>query len=145
VYTLDRGGARTYLPLRVIEHHSPVTGQDKLDRAGLDPLLSLLAALSDLPQGTRMIFQLALSAAGEDWSVGHAQEADRYSLEQSRDDQHQVQQRAVREQQKQERQEEAPRAGCLFVAVRCEIRSSSAQQDSREHSTRLQLPRQIWY
>jgi Helicase HerA, central domain/Type IV secretion-system coupling protein DNA-binding domain len=117
VYALRPGGARTYLPLRVVEHHSPVTGQAKLDRAGLDPLLGLLATLSDLPEGTRVIFQLALSAAPEGWSLGHAQEADRYSLEQNRDDQHQAQQEVVREQQKRERREEARYRQSSFAAT----------------------------
>ncbi len=102
VYELRRGGAETYLPLRVSEPHHLVRdrgSQSKLDTAGIDPLLGLLAALSTLPQQTRVVFQLALAAAPEGWSRGYEQSADQHSLYQNRSERHQQQPDVLHDQQ----------------------------------------------
>ena len=82
VYELRRGEEHIFLPLRV-------SGEARLlSSGGLDPLLGLLAPLATLPEETRVIFQLALAAAPDRWSVGQEESADRYSLHQIRENRH---------------------------------------------------------
>ena len=94
VYELRRGAAEKYLPVRVNSPHYPV-GNGKREDAAADPLLGLLATLSNLPPQTRLVLQLAAAAAPEEWSRGYLREADQYSLYQSRDERRRQQQERI--------------------------------------------------
>lgn len=72
-----RPGAASHLPLR--------TWTDReLEAAGTDPLVGVLAALSRVPPGMRVVAQLALVPAATTWSKANLRMAFEHPLEQER-------------------------------------------------------------
>ncbi|HZU12201.1 MAG TPA: hypothetical protein VFB58_05115 [Chloroflexota bacterium] len=59
--------APAYLPLRTFSDEDV----DAVRRAQADPVLGILAALHDLPEGWRALSQLVLRPAPDDWSQGY--------------------------------------------------------------------------
>ncbi len=70
-------GAAPSQPLRVFEDR-------ELAEAGIDPVVGLLAALENLPPGTRAVAQLAMVPARPDWSRAYQRQALEHALEPER-------------------------------------------------------------
>ncbi len=70
-------GAAPSQPLRVFE-------QRELAQEGIDPVVGLLAALENLPAGTRAVAQLALVPAAPNWSRAYQRQALEHALEPER-------------------------------------------------------------
>ncbi len=70
-------GAAPSQPLRVFEDR-------ELAQAGIDPLLGLLAAVENLPPGTRAVAQLAMAPAAPNWSRAYQRQALEHALEPER-------------------------------------------------------------
>jgi hypothetical protein len=70
-------GAAPSQPLRVFEDR-------ELTEAGIDPLLGLLAAVENLPPGTRAVAQLAIAPAVPNWSRAYQRQALEHALEPER-------------------------------------------------------------
>lgn len=69
-----RPGAASYLPLRAWNRR-------ELLEEGADPLLGILAAFGDLPEGVRAVAQLALLPASPTWSASQRRRAVEHPLE----------------------------------------------------------------
>jgi len=72
-----RAGAAAYLPLRA-------WGERDLLQEGADPLLGILAVFNHLPQGVRVVTQLALVPAAPTWSQAYRRKSVEHPLEQER-------------------------------------------------------------
>jgi len=71
-------GAPSYLPLQSWE-------EEKGERPGTDPMLGLLGALANLPEGTRAIAQIALVPAKPTWSHPNQRKGIEHALEPERE------------------------------------------------------------
>src|SRR5205814_10159232 len=69
-----------YLPIRIFADHEVDAGRT----AQADPILPVLAALGDLPDGWRALSQLVLRPAPDDWSRGYMRLAVEHPLAQER-------------------------------------------------------------
>jgi hypothetical protein len=72
-----------YLPLRTFLDRE-VAGPDDAPSAQADPVLGLLGALGDLPEGWRSLSQLVVRPAPDDWCAGYLRFAQEHPLERER-------------------------------------------------------------
>ena len=70
-------GRASYLPLRTWQEH-------EMEQEGIDPLLGVLAALDDLPEGMRVVAQIGMVPASPIWSQADQRRAVEHPLEPER-------------------------------------------------------------